>query len=569
MAQNQGQLVTDPNDSSEWERLISEEKARRARRAADRQSGALTAGQGPALESVSLEPARNPSFELLHKLLSGFGIVLSVDLDPDSSDTDVARAALEAVRSLTPHQALSMLMRAESAGIPALSSRHSAMADAYIRRRAYPLPLLANKLSPTWEVLAALENKKATITAGSQISIARSMPLELLDDLVDRGQLQIAPAEGSVPNATYLRARLAPQQLTDVELDSLEWHDEQERRRLVSGEPVLGCGEQNSRWTFLAALRDARQPPAGFDPTGLVGKERELYAALTTPTRLMAEANDWGEDKTLWIVLDRALERSPSTGHQEFQVWRQVRFMIDAVRRAEFADTHGYAEHARKWRRGAQEQANLLIRGHNPKRPLRAQHWEAKNVLAYFKFLDSRSRHDCESAATELTTPEGSDPSKDFSWNGRQAIERNLSGLQAAAPSSAMPNPYFVLGVHHRSPGWKSQWLKLRMNLNDDGKVKVNHAKDSIEQFERGQIFQPHELPPSLFIFQVPLDPARWRNAPAANDGMLKPRAVPYPRRTVRANAGAIDLLWESIASEIMAEVNGNDPNSASTGDGR
>lgn len=561
--------MTDPNDSSEWERLILEEKARRAKRAADRQSGALTAGQDTALEPASLEPTRNPSFELLEKLLSGFGTCVPADLGPDSSDADLARAALDAARFLAPHQALSMLVRAESGGIPALSSRHSVMADSYIHRRAYPLPLRATGLSPTWEVLAALENKKATITADSQTSIVRSMPLELLDDLIDRNQLQIPPAEGSVPNAAYLRARLAPQQLTDAELDSLEWHDEQERRRLVSGQPVLGCGEQHLRWTFLAALRDTGQPPAEFDPTGLIGREHELYAALTTPTRLMAEADEWREDKTLWLVLDRALERSPSTGRQEFQVWRQVRFMIDAVCRAQFADTHGFSEDARKWRHGAQEQANLLIRGHHPKRPLRAEHWEAKNVLAYFNFLDSRTRRDYESAAAELAAPEGSDPSKDFRWSGRQAIERNLGGLQTAAPSSAMPNPYFVLGVHHRSPGWKSQWLKLRLNLNDDGKVKVNHAKDAIEQFERGQIFHPHELPPSLFIFQVPLDPARWRNAPAANSGMLKPPAAPYPRRTIRTNEGALDLLWESIASEIMAEVNRNDPNSTSAGDGR
>lgn len=186
-----------------------------------------------------------------------------------------------------------------------------------------------------------------------------------------------------------------------------------------------------------------------------------------------------------------------SASNKKFNGWIGVRSLIRAVRQMHRALLRGDYEMAEQRRKAA---LTMTARLRHHSQPVR---WEAQNIQAYLR----AGQEMAESLELLKQDAEGRLPAPDQLGGGVVAVlrkNRDFLEDRHLGERDQPLNPYLVLGVPDEADDWKTAWRALRKELDDNGRVRINRAKDMIEKAERGQ----QEVP----WFAVPLAPYRWKD---------------------------------------------------------
>ena len=360
----------------------------------------------------------------------------------------------------------------------------------------------------------------------------RRAPLAAVDDLITNGGTPTAEHWAGRPEAErrYLRARVAPQTLTEEELLALDWDEEVWRRRLadMEAEPPPEDAPE--------LVRLLHRVGAG-DVDALVGAAELLPSAqadligrvLASPTDVDAWPEEVVRDPAMWPVLDRVWQPEEEVGltddhTADFVVWCGLRDGYDMLL--------------------ALESEAEEVLGPNPR--IRE---EAVNMLVYLRLRFS-SADDSETLAWAETRLRNL-------GRGNPAVEGNLRwiAIRRATPVNDRGpafNPYIELGVGPGAPTdeWRSAWRRLRKEHRKNTGVlsDINLARDQLRDLEAAGTPDPHRF------FQVPLDLGFLRPAPRIPH-CLVPDARPLPRRTSPVSDVDIEALRAAAAEELTATL--------------
>ncbi|MER5352070.1 hypothetical protein ABT093_17290 [Kitasatospora sp. NPDC002551] len=446
----------------------------------------------------------------------------------------MAAEVVRAVSALAPVAGVSVLAEAADHGIPVLGPPGASMARALLANTPRAVPGAAGS---AWQVYQDEQSiNEFHVPANRQKALLSVLPLALLDDFVDEEWITAVPEPDSSPRAAYLRARLAPDALSDEELSQLDWPLERERR---AADSIAGPGDDWPRsWHLLHRLRRADARAVTEEWSGLPADVRKLLGELRAARRTGQVSQDLAADRSLWLLLER-LAPGNRSGSRQFTGWLGVRRMLRAVRQAQLAELHGETVRAEHLRAAARECADRLDHGPQNVR------WEARNVRAYLLAAsDPGKALPCLELDAESRPP----LLKELGQSAAHALQRNRRFLASRSrPERNGPlNPYLVLGVEDASPDWKQSWRTLRRGLDESGKVAVNQAKDAIEAAQRGKL--------ELARFVLPLAPHRWLVPPGISRRLDLP-PEPMPRRTEPPSDA--DRAWarQAAAREVISSA--------------
>ncbi|WP_431681294.1 hypothetical protein [Kitasatospora sp. KL5] len=548
--------ATGPAD--ELEELRRRELARRRALAEARERGerpALRSGRGasPAaaerrhgpVGSVAADPVRVPegfadagawaeALAFARRVLGGPPPDASPA--PDLIARQLAAEIIRAASQLAPVAGVAVLTEADGHGIPVLDPPAAARARALLAGTPAVVPGAAGS---AWQVYQDEQSiDEFHISETRQKALLSVLPLAVLDDFVDEEWITAVPEPDGSPQAVYLRARLAPDTLTDEELSQLDWPLERERRTAGTGtEPGPDWPDS---WRLLSRLQQADAGAVTEEWFGLPQGVRKLLDELREVRRTGYVSQDLAADRSLWLLLER-LAPDGRGGSRQFTGWLSVRRMLRAIRHAHRAGLHGETERAERMRAAAWESADRLEHGPQTVR------WEARNVRAYLLAADDPGR-----AASWLELDAESRPPRfrELGESAAHSLQRNRRYLKSGPRSerNGPLNPYLVLGVEDASPDWKQSWRRLRRELDESGNVAVNQAKDAIEAAERGQ--------GEVARFVLPLAPHRWAVPPGVSR-LLELPAEPMGRLTEPPSEA--DRAWarEAAAREIIEAAAG------------
>ncbi|WP_328771319.1 hypothetical protein [Streptomyces sp. NBC_00286] len=361
----------------------------------------------------------------------------------------------------------------------------------------------------------------------NQQRLMDSLPLPVVDDLIDDGHLSARAVPDDGDRRLYLQARLTPSQVDMEGVGELGWTDEQARREFRFR---LACGD-------IAVLDETH---------GLTDEQRRMAADLAHVRSTGRIPSDLSAQKWLWPALERLAPQAPVNLRRDkaFGSWYVVRRMhrsLRAAHRAELSKDHKRADSLFKH---ARNDANAL------REVWTAGGWEAKNLIAYLLVLNG-SGDEAYEQALEMISPvrPGYGLREDqLPGAGRVNLERNrevLRQLQRHREGDHVLNPYLVLDAPDGAPTelWKGKWRTLRRALDEDGEAMVNEAKDAIQMRERGQ------APVEPFL--LPLMPQKWAN-PAVDAAPTGAGAPPIPRRTAPPTQQEQDYARDQAAWGIV-----------------
>lgn len=404
----------------------------------------------------------------------------------------LARAAVEAVRSLAPCDGVRLLWEAQRAHIPVLPDDQAARARLLLEGSPDQEP--DGRIPGTWEPESETEQawrryaayerlRYSTIGADAQRELLGYLPLSVVDDLIDAGRLTARAVPQTGPHRLYLQARLTPWDVDHDGLRELGWHSELARRefraRLAAGD--ISVLDQEA---------------------GLTRGQRELATALKRVRGSGQVTPGLAEKRWLWCALERLAPQTPVNLRRDkaFGSWLLIRRIQRALRLAHQAQIRGEDQKHETMLRAAWNDATALQNSWT------TAGWEARNVIAYLLVLQSADSPHCEEALHVLNPDASSGMREDrLPGQARNRLENNrdvLRQLMRQHDRSHVLNPYLVLGVADGSTDWKSRWRELRRTLDMDGEALVNEAKDAIDALERGRA--------SVRLFALPLMPESW-----------------------------------------------------------
>ncbi|MCQ0025354.1 hypothetical protein M4914_22065 [Streptomyces somaliensis DSM 40738] len=440
---------------------------------------------------------------------------------PDSLKTEtgtlcaqgLARATTEAAaRQDDPVEGVSLLVMAQNHELDVFDDRLDDRARALLEDRPLPLP---GELGSMWQVYQ--DDRRLTETnlpAPRQRVLLAKLPLPLLDDYIDEEWIGALPEHNGTSRAAYLRARLDPASLTEEEMGLLAWSLERERREAGPGtEPGRDWPQD---WRLLVRLQAHDASAVTEEWTDLLPPTQKLLDALREVRRTGEVPDGLLADERLWSLLERIHPGACSTTDKRFNGWVGVRALVRTVRQMHRALLHGDEETVEQCRRTALTMAARLRHHSQPVR------WEAQNVQAYLR----AGREAAESLKLLEQDAEGRPPVREQLGGGAVAALRKNRSFLGSRPSGERDqplNPYLVLGVPDGAGDWKKAWRALRKELDDSGRVRINHAKDMIEKAERERQEAPR--------FAVPLAPHRWSD-PAGTSHRLELPPEPLQRLT-------------------------------------
>lgn len=422
---------------------------------------------------------------------------------------ELASAVVRAVLPLPPVQAVSLLWRSHRAGLAVLPERQAARAEALLNRNPGTLTGEDDDEDPdvtaAWQLFVDHERSRyLRLDQERQRRLLIHLPLPVVDDLIDAKRVspQAVPDDGE--RHLYLLARIAPLQVRREELMVLGWHEELTRREFKAR---LARGD-------VAALQDL---------DALHGEQHRLATALQDVRRTGKIPPELAEQRWLWPALERLAPNAAVNfrEHKPYAQWLLVRRILRAIRQAHQARLRGDDQKYHVMLQTAEEYATPL----QDSRAIAG--WEARNALAYLKVLRSGHSPQYDNALNILSPPPGRALSHAALPQKAQlpltANRKILDTLKEQHKNVHILNPFAVLGVPDKFPGWKERWRELRRSLDADGEAQVNEAKDAIQAWERGRA--------PVALFALPLMPEKWAN-PRSDDRTTGQDARPMPRKT-------------------------------------
>lgn len=370
-----------------------------------------------------------------------------------------------------------------------------------------------------------------------QRALLAKLPRPLLDDYIDEEWIGAVPERDGTSRAAYFRARLDPVSLSDEEMDLLAWPLERERREAGPGtEPGRDWPQD---WYLLVKLQANDAKAIAEEWTDLLPPTQKLLDALREVRRIGEAPDDLVADERLWVLLERIHPGVRSASNKKFNGWIGVRSLIRAVRQMHRALLRGDYEMAEQRRKAA---LTMTARLRHHSQPVR---WEAQNIQAYLRAGPG------DGGVLELLKQdaEGRLPAPDQLGGGVVTVlrkNRDFLEDRHLGERDQPLNPYLVLGVPDEADDWKTAWRALRKELDDNGRVRINRAKDMIEKAERGQ----QEVP----WFAVPLAPYRWKDPTGTSHRLELP---PEPLLRLTEPPTDSDRAWSrtEAAREIITRA--------------
>ncbi|WP_329499168.1 hypothetical protein [Kitasatospora herbaricolor] len=448
----------------------------------------------------------------------------------------LARAVAEtASRQEDPVAGVSLLVVAQEHGLDVFNGRLLDRARALMEDK--PLPLLGEPGS-MWQIYQDDRRLMGTnLPAPRQRALLAKLPRPLLDDYIDEEWIGAVPERDGTSRAAYFRARLDPVSLSDEEMDLLAWPLERERREAGPGtEPGRDWPQD---WYLLVKLQANDAKAIAEEWTDLLPPTQKLLDALREVRRIGEAPDDLVADERLWVLLERIHPGVRSASNKKFNGWIGVRSLIRAVRQMHRALLRGDYEMAEQRRKAA---LTMTARLRHHSQPVR---WEAQNIQAYLR----AGQEMAESLELLKQDAEGRLPAPDQLGGGVVTVlrkNRDFLEDRHLGERDQPLNPYLVLGVPDEADDWKTAWRALRKELDDNGRVRINRAKDMIEKAERGQ----QEVP----WFAVPLAPYRWKDPTGTSHRLELP---PEPLLRLTEPPTDSDRAWSrtEAAREIITRA--------------
>ncbi|MGF1425614.1 hypothetical protein [Kitasatospora sp. LaBMicrA B282] len=444
-------------------------------------------------------------------------------------------AADAASRQDDPVEGISLLVMAKDHGLDVFNDRLDARARALLADKPLPLP---GEPGSMWQIYQDDRRlMESNLPAPRQRALLAVLPQSLLDDYIDEEWIGAVPERDGTSRAAYFRARLDPASLADEEMDLLAWPLERDRREAGPGTEPGPDWPQD--WRLLVRLQANEAEAIVEEWTELLPPTQKLLDALRRARRTGEIPDDLVADERLWGLLERIHPHVHNARNKKFNDWIGVRTLIRAVRqmhRALLCEDEVTAEQRR-------EVALTMAAGRrHHSQPVR---WEAQNVQAYLH----AGQETTESLELLEQDTEGRPPAVDQLGTGAVTTLRRNRGFlkdRHLGDRDQPLNPYLVLGVPDGADDWKKSWRALRKELDDNGRVRINRAKDMIEKAEREQ--------QEVHRFVVPLAPQRWKDPTGKSHRLELP---PKPLQRLTEPPAHSDREWSrtEAAREIVTKV--------------
>ena len=465
----------------------------------------------------------------------------------DREATDTLRRALDGEPSKELPGALKILLaHAESSTVvQALICAHTArtlwLADWGSARMAVLLreegsgPMLVPSGMPNgdpsgaFELFVCLATGRAAAFASRRVaSVLPWIPVGVVDDLIDAGVLAASDepwaSRRSDEESLYVRARLAPEQLSVAEFERLGWLEPLQRERFLAGDDLLDGGEDDL-YELLARVSEG-------DAGALKALESRLPRELVLRLRKIEEGAQIGtwdsdivEDRGLWRLLASLWEPKAAVDPR-----RGPLYTLIALRQAyDFLISQSE-------RRRAAAQVGKLIAYNEADDRVAAEAW---NMAAYLALLDD----DLNTATEALARVPGDHPS--LTANRQLVRRRKVTLKNDRQPPS---NPYLDLGVPHGSRVWEQRYRDLRREYLQDREVSAHANRAAL----RIRTAEKHEDWSDFFV--LPLDRDMY-DLPFDLPVTLVPPASVLPRRTVPRSAADLDVIRTQAVLDLLPSL--------------
>ncbi|MCX5581973.1 cytochrome c [Streptomyces erythrochromogenes] len=374
-------------------------------------------------------------------------------------------------------------------------------------------------------------------------------PLTVLDDLVDRGGLLAEDTPWMARDARealYLRARLAPEKITEEEASTLGWQGFLRRQSFLRGEP-LTRQEPDDVWDLL------------YDVVldGDLSVFDALDAALPRTQQIElrdlksgALSGQWptafGEDPGLWRLMAALWEP-----RETVDAGRSTFYALVAVQRAYDAAKTGDLE-------AAARQAQSLARGGSNSRRIAAELVQEGCALAAYAAAVQSENAESPSARDKLL-----DSAEKYAEmaaaHGSSVAERNLRLLRAWRETKRnnrgrFSNPFLEIGLDHGADAWEERCREVFRR--HEGDTRAQSALNMAEERIRGALRS--EAGWDVF-YQLPLDPSRYL-MPSQVPEHLVPPVEALTRRTPVTSGGELETIRARAAVELLDDFRSTAP---------
>ncbi|MEU9123461.1 hypothetical protein AB0C96_26925 [Streptomyces sp. NPDC048506] len=365
-------------------------------------------------------------------------------------------------------------------------------------------------------------------------------PLTVIDDLVDHGGLLAEDAPWKVRDeqeSLYLRARLAPEQITDEEARRLGWQAYLRRQSFLCGE-TLTRQEPDDVWDLLYDV------VLDGDVAALDALDALLPRAQQIELRDLksgAVSGQWppsmGEDRGLWRLMATLWRPRElvDAGRSPFYALVAVNRAYDLVRAGEMEAAALQAHSLTRGGSGRKVPAELVQEGHAIAAYAAVEQSERlESATGRDRLLDSAEEY-VEKAAAQ----------------GGAVAERNLQLLRAWRETrrnyrGPFSNPFLEIGLDHGADGWEERCREIFRQC--EGDAKAQSALNLAEERIRGAL--RCEAGWDVF-YRLPLNPSRYV-MPSQVPRHLVPPVDALPRRTSVTSGGELEAIRARAAVELL-----------------
>lgn len=365
-------------------------------------------------------------------------------------------------------------------------------------------------------------------------------PLSVIDDLIDHGGLlpEDAPWTGrDDPEGLYLRARLAPADITAEQAERLGWQTYLRRRSFLRGEP-LTRQEPDDVWDLLYDV------VLDGDMTAVDALDAALPRLKQIELRDLksgALSGQWPpsmtEDRGLWLLL--ATLWSP---RELVDARRSPFYALVALQRTYDLLKSGDME-------AAAQQARSLTRDEGNRAIPPGWVQEAHSMAAYAAVAQSEQL-DSPAGRTRLLDAAVESAEKAATLGGPVA-ERNLRLLRAWRETrrndrGPFSNPFLNIGLDHSADGWEERCREIFRQHEGDARAQseLNMAEERIRGALRSETGWD-------VFYQLPLDRSRYV-MPSQVPQHLVPPLEALSRRTPVTSGGELEAIRARAAAELL-----------------
>ncbi|MEU9859517.1 hypothetical protein AB0D99_01495 [Streptomyces sp. NPDC047971] len=476
----------------------------------------------------------------------------------------VANAVRESISAaFPPLGALAHLAELTTAGMPVFSNDESLRAEAILTGRLPAPPVDPSELD-SWQLLleAHEAGTRAVLSKGAWRRVVHTLPLAVVDDLIDSGRLDARADLASWPDrddrSRYVTARVSPGALGASDVKALAWTSELRRLAVMEGAEVLPVDGRHDEWSLRAALLTG--DVNALDQVGPLGDTHfppdlsRLVRSLQAVRRGAAVGPELGHEPGLFFLLEDCLPHDRLvSGSSKFHYWAGTRRLYRLLDEAHWAMAVE-PDIAPDVLRSVVEQA-IALRNEKEGAGAGKADREARAVLAYVYFLTARpgdrDRLDRAVGLLEEVLMRGTRRRGGVDPQARRRMIL-LSDLLQALRQKSRPhdvlNPYLALSVEHGSSEWRHGWRNLRGQVPAEQLEYINNAKDRVQRREMaGRMGREAEI-----LYELPLN-EQFLRIPRVHSPVLQPRIRPLERRTDPSTSEERNWTASEAARDIVS----------------